>query len=421
MAHRAYTPQDAYALINALAKEVTGGQSTIQAYDPSSFVSVGETILAYGTENVLNAIGMLAGRRLADVRPYKSQFSAVRAENTGIFTQLKGTINYYSDGALADGSTNNQISTNLADGFDNGTNPSGGSNQSQGGMWEQHQPKIAELWFCGSSTWQAALTKYENQLQIAFRSEEEFMSFWSGVLTEKANDIETQKEVFDRTAVLNYIAGVYDMGSDMPGSSLNLTAAYNAEFGTSYTTQQLLSTYLTEFAEFYAAKVKEISNLMTNRSEKYHWSIPKTVGNVTYKVLRHTPKANQKMMILESFWDKVESRVKPQVFNDQYISFGNFTPVTFWQNENDPAAIKVTPAIPNTANPTEQKAGSQVNLSYVLGFIYDDRAIMTDYQLETVATTPLEARKLYRTTWWTFRRNMINNFSHKGVIFYMAD
>lgn len=421
MAHRAYTPKDAYALINALASEVTGGKSTIQAYDPSSFVSVGETILSYGTENVMNAIGMLAGKRLADVRPYKSQFDAIRAENTGIFTQLKGTINYYSSVALPDGSTNNQNTTNLAEGFDNGTNPLGGSAQSTTSMWEQHQPKIAELWFCGSSTWQDALTKYENQLQIAFRNESEFMNFWSGVLTEKMNDIETQKESFDRTALLNYMAGIYDMDSNMPGSQINLTKAYNDEFGTSYTTEQLLTTYLSEFSMFFASKVKEISNFMTNRSENYHWGIPKSFGDVTHKVLRHTPKANQKMFLLQSFWDKIETRVRPQIFNEQYISFGKFTPVTFWQNENDPSAIKVTPAIPKVADPTEQTAGSQVALSMVIGCIFDDRAVMTDYQLETVATTPLEARKLYRTTWWTFRRNMINNFSHKGVLLYMED
>ena len=421
MAHRSYTHKDAYALINALAKEVTGGKATIQAYDPSSFVSVGETVLSYGTENVLNAIGILAGKRLADVRPYKSQFDAIRVENTGIFTQLKGTINYYSSDALPDGSTNTQLFTNLADGFDNGTNPSSGTAQSTGDQWVQSAPKVAELWFCGSSVWQDCLTKYENQLQIAFRSEDEFMNFWAGVMTEKMNDIETQKEAFDRTAVLNYMAGIYDLDSNMPNSKVNLTKAYNDEFGTSYTTAQLLGEHLTEFSMFFASKIKEISNFMTNRSENYHWAIPKTISGVTYKVLRHTPKANQKMLLLQSFWDKVESRVKPQIFNEQYISFGKFTPVTFWQNENDPSAIDVKPAIPKVANPTEQTAGTRVQLSVVLGCIFDDRAIATDYQLESATSTPLEARKHYRNLWWTFRRNMINNFSHKGVLLYMED
>lgn len=419
---REYNHQDAYALINALAAEITGGQATIQAYDPSSFVSVGETILGYDHENIMNAIGILAGKRLADVRPYKSQFDAIRAENSGIFTQLKGTINYYSKVALPDGSTNNQLTTNLADGFDNGTNPTNlGVAQSTGSMWEQHTPMVAELWFAGSSTWQDALTRYENQLQNAFRNEDEFMNFWSGVLTEKQNDIETQKEAFDRMALLNYMAGIYEMSSDMPGSAINLTAEYNAEFGSTYTTEQLQTTYLVQFSEWLTGKLKDISDFMENRSENYHWAIPKTVGADTLKVLRHTPKANQKMFILKSFWNKVQARVMPEIFNDQYISFGNFTGVTFWQNENDPSAIKVKPAIPDTSDPTEQTAGSTVSLANVVGVIFDDRAVMTDYQLETVATTPLEARKLYRTTWWTFRRNAINNFSHKGVLLYMAD
>ncbi len=419
---RRYNPKDAYALINALAEEITGQQASVQAVDTSTFVSVGETILQNTTENILNAITRLAGRRMADVRPYKSQFVKLRAENSGIYSNIKGTINYYAQPALADGSDNTDLFTNLAAGFDNGKNPTNlGVDQSTASMWEQHPAMVAELWFAGSSTWQDCITRYEDQLQSAFKDEQSFMEFWSGVITEKQNDIETQKEAFDRMAVLNYIAGIIDMDSDMPGSQINMTSLFNTTFGTTYTTAQLLSTYLTEFSTFLAETIKNVSGYLEDRSANYHWSIPKTVGANTYYVLRHTPKANQKFLMLESFWNAVEARVKPAIFNDQYLSYGNFIPVKYWQNENNVAAIDVTPAIPDTSDPTEQTAGDEVELSYVLGVIFDEKALVTDYQLEDTATTPLEARKHYRNTWMTFRRNAINNFSHKGVVFYMAD
>ena len=65
--------------------------------------------------------------------------------------------------------------------------------------------------------------------------------------------------------------------------------------------------------------------------------------------------------------------------------------------------------------------GSKVNLDYVLGILYDEDALMTDFQLESTATTPLEARKHYRNIWYSFAKNAINDYTENAVIFYMAD
>ena len=68
-----------------------------------------------------------------------------------------------------------------------------------------------------------------------------------------------------------------------------------------------------------------------------------------------------------------------------------------------------------------QVAGSAVSLDYVLGILYDEDAIMTDFQLESSATTPLEARKRYRNIWWSFAKNAINDFTENAIIFTMED
>lgn len=417
---RVSTHQDAYTLINALYEEITGQKSTIVAQDTSSFISVGETILTYGTEKILNGVGIVSGKRMADNRPYTSQFIKVRAENSGIYTTIKGTINYYASKALEDGSINQTGGLiNFKEGFDNGYNPDAyGQAQSAGSMWEQHPAKVVNFWFSGSSTWQDCITRYDDQIQQAFRSEEDFLNFWQGVMVEKGSDIEQQKEAFDRASVLNFMAGIYDLSSDMVGSAVNLTSEFNNTFGTNYSSDQLLSTYIVEFSEFLASKIKDISDAMTDRSTGMHWTVPTTAGDV---ILRHTPKANQNMLFSSIVWNKVGTLVKPQVFNPDYLDIGNFTPVRFWQNEQIPLAIDVTPAIPDTTTPTAQTTGNRVQLGKVLGLIYDDRALLTDYQLEDVSTTEKEARKHYRNTWFTFRRNAINNFTHKAVLLYMAD
>ena len=416
---RTLTTKDAYQIINLLVREATGQDATIQAVDPSTFVSVGETVLATGVENTLNALSLVLGRTFAAVRPYNAKFASLNAINSGLYANRIRKISFYAREAVIDGAENTDLKTNFADGYDNGSN--GGA--SAPSMWEQNQPLPLEMNFAGSSEWQTVTTVYEKQLQVAFRSPEDFAAFVNGIMTEKGNDIESEKEAFNRMTVLNAMAGVYDLSSYMDGSAVNLTTQFNSDNSTSYTTSQLLTTYFTEFLEWFVAYVKILSNRMTNRSKKYHWSPTKTISGVTYDILRHTPKDRQKMLMLNDFWIKAEAQVKPQVFNEQYLSFGNFEGVDFWQNEYDVSAIDITPAIPDAAgsNSGLQTAGTRVQLDYVLGFLFDEDAMMVDYQFDSATTTPLEARKHYRNLWWTFRKNSIVDFTENMILLYMAD
>lgn len=413
---RVLTTKDAYSIINLLVKEATGQDATIQAVDSSTFVSAGETLLATGTENVLNAISLVVGKTLVASRPYTAKLATIQALNTGAYTHRFRKISVLSKYAVIDGASNTDLKTNLAEGYDNGSN----SGASAASMWEQHKPVVAEFNFAGSSEWQYAITWYEYQLKTAFRSESEFIDFWTGIMTEAANDMECEREAFRRMTLLNFIAGLYDLNS-VNGSAINMTAAYNAKFGTTLTTQQLQTTHLTEFLEFFVSEIKTISNNLTNRSKKYHWSPSQTIGSTQYELLRHTPKAKQKMIMIERFWNDAEAQVMPAIFNPQYLDVKNFETIQFWQNENEPYKISVTPAIPDTQTPTAQTAGSAVTLNCVLGILFDEDAILTDMQLETSEVTPLEARKHYRNTWYTFAKNAINDFTENAVLFYMAD
>lgn len=416
MAARTLTARDCHALMNLLVKEATGQDATIQVVDSSTFVSAGEQVLATGTENVLNALSLVLGRTFMAVRPYNAKLALINAVNTGEYTHRMRKISFYSREAQASGDWNTQSFTNLADGFTNGQNIDDGTAQSTKSMWEQNQPVPLEINFAGQSVWQDSTTIYEYQLQQAFRSEGEFADFVSGIMTERGNDIESQKEAFNRMTILNFMAGVYDL--NQTGSVVNLTKAFNDEFGTSYTSAQLRTTYLKEFCMFLAAKIKIDSDMLTNRSEKAHW-VPAKEG---YTLLRHTPKDRQRLMLYNPLMIKTQSYVFPELFNEQYLKMENYEGVMFWQNENDPSAIKVTPAIPNLVTPAAgQTAGDTVALDYVVGMLYDVDALMIDYQLERSATTPLEARKGYRNMWWTFSKNAINDFTENAIIYVMED
>lgn len=416
---------DGYAIINAMAAEMFGQNATIQAIDESTFVSVGESVLQSGIENVIDTLSLVCSRDLIAIRPYKAKFRLINELDSGMFANRIRKISYYAKNAVPTGASNTQLfAENLGEGFDNGVHYDSSTppvQQSVESMWLQSAPVVYQAWFGGGIEWQYPYTLYESALKSAFRSGEEWAKFLNGFLVSAANDIESEKEAFSRLTVLNMIAGVADLTADMPGSFVNLTTGFNTKFGTSYTTAVILQQHFAEFLAYFVATVKTVSDKMENRSTLYHWSPTKTVNGVSYVLPRQTKKADQRMMMISEFWNDAEALVLPQIFNDQYLKLDQFEKIDYWQNINDPTAVKVTPAIPDTSDPSAQIAGSAVNLAKVLGVIYDRDAIMVDFHLEDVSSTPKEARKHYRTVWNTINKNPLNDFTENIVVLYMAD
>lgn len=426
---RLLTTKDVYGVVNAMVEDLTGQTAAASASvrDTSTFISAGELILSYPMENVLNSLGILMGKIFVAARPYKGRWDLINSISTGEFTHRMEKISFYSQKALPSGAFNTDLFTNLAPGFTNGQNPDANDDpQSTKSMWEQHPGIPLAMYFGGSSTWQECITMYEIQLQAAFRKGPgEFNEFISGMLVEHENDIELQKEAFRNAIVLNHIAGVIDLASDMNGSAVNLTYEFNQKYGTSYTSAELRSTYLKEFLAFMVARIKNDSRLLSHKSVNYHWSPDKQVNGVDYALLRHTPRNRQKIFMYQPLWTDAEAMVLPEIFNDEYLSIDNYEGVDYWQFENKPAAIDVTPAIPDTDSTSstfgEQIKGAEVDLDYVVGCIFDTDAMMADFQIDSAASSPLEARKRYRNIWLTIAKNGINDFTEKAIVYYMAD
>lgn len=416
---RTLTPKDAHALMNLMLRQATGEQA-ITVTDTSSFISAGELIIATGMENVTNSVSIVLNRLIVASRAYNARMRIVRADEVGSYSNRARKISFYSQNALPDGSHNTDLFTNLAAGYTSGEN-GGASTKSQ---WEQHPAMPLEMNFAGTNVWQHCITMYEDQLKIAFRNENEFNRFVSGYLQEHANDIEQEREGFFRILLLNRIAMTFDMASDMPGALVDLTTEFNTFYNTSYTSAQLRSTYLKEFLAFMTATIKMYSDFLENRSVNYHWSVPKTVGGDTFNILRHTPKADQRLALYAPLFRMAESLVLPEIFNPQYLSISNYEPVTFWQAERQRAGINVTPAIIET-DPTDPAygttiKGTAVSEDYIVGVLFDRDAVFGELQLDRADSTPLEARKHYRNVWNTFAKNGVSDPTENFIVFYMS-
>ena len=242
--------------------------------------------------------------------------------------------------------------------------------------------------------------------------------------------------------LLNKIAGTIDLANYQEaedittdfthGGVINLTAAFNSKFGTSYTSEQLRTTYLKDFLAFFVSEFKLVSKYMTERTNKYHMTFDRTETetdpvsgeevNVTYQILRHTPYDRQRVYLYSPLFTEAEALVLPEIFNPEYLDIKTqYQEVTYWQSQSNRAAINVTPAIPDPITPSAQIAGDPVNVSYVVGMITDVDGLMTNWQVEVARSTNVEARKGYRNIWTTFLRNNINDFSENCVVFIMED
>ena len=418
---RTLTPKDGYQLMNELVRQATG-QAANAVIDASTFVSAGETILATQRENVLNALSIVLGRTFAAVRPYRARLISLNAINSGVYTNRFRKISYYTKDALPSGYFNTDLNTNFAEGYTAGNN-GGASTKSQ---YEQHPAMPLEMNFGGSTTWQDCITYYEDKLEAAFKDVESFNAFIEGILVIHGNLIEHQKESWNRMTLLSAVAArnYLEANSITNGCVINLTSAFNTFFGTSYTSAQLRSTYLKEFLEFMTAKIKETSDRFTEDGTDYHDPMTKTVGGVTYNILRHTPKNSQKLLLFGPLWRLAESIVMPEIFNDSYLKLDSqFEPVEFWQsNDSDVNRSKVVfnGAYYDSVS-GEQKATGTQTIDYLVGVLFDEDAIMTDVQLEKTMTSAPEARKGFRNTWNTFSFNAISDQTEKMTIFIMAD
>ena len=415
---RTLTPQDAHVIMGELVKQATG-QKVLTSVDSSNFVSVGEKVLATGTENVINSLSVVLGRTFMAVRPYNAKLKIINTLNSAMFTNRIRKISVYNKLPKADGYFNTDLFTNLKNGYTNGQNTQADPKSTKS-QWEQNQPIVSERNFCGTSVWDDCLTIYENQLKIAFQNEEEFTRFMNGIMTEKMNDIEMQKEAFNRLCMLNEICMVYDMSANMKGSVVNLTKEFNTKYGTTHTSEELRTTYLKDFLAFMVSTIKNTSDFMTEKSVNYHWTDDKTVDGETYVLTRQTPKDRQKLLMYQPLFTEATAMVLPEIFNDKYLKIENYEGVNYWQSIETKASVKGTPAIVDTTTGA-QKAGTAVELDYVVGLLYDTDAMMIDYQLERSASTPVEARKGYRNIWWTFAKNIINDPTENAVLFIMKD
>lgn len=391
------TPVDVYKIVNDMNSQMFGTKD-IEVIDATSFVSVGEKMLRSGTENIMNAMAVTFMTNYFPNTPYIGKVKIIdeTSERWGAITLE--TVPLHQDEEASE-DTNTDLNANQ---FDDGNSID---------MYKIKKPKVVQLKFYGTKKEQNHITRLDDQLSQSLRSAEEFGQFYVSVMTEFRNDIEQAMEAGRRLAICNYIAGVYAMGL----YEVDLTQEYNKEHGTSYTGLQLRTSNAKNFVPWFVAYVQNLSDCMTERSTLYH-------ANFTGQdILRFSPKEYQKFIMLNSFWKQAQTTVLSTVFNEKYLKIDDVEFVNYWQSIKNPEQIKIKPNILDPATGKSKDADTNVELPYVLGCIFDRRAVGVNYQFTKTITTPVNAAGDYYNTYVHYRKNYWNNYTHNGVVFVMGE
>lgn len=394
-----FQPQDVYELINSLVNQATG-RTDLVATDTTTFTAVGETILRTGTENTLNAISTMVADTIFSTRPYRAKFESLYFPQRRWGDIVRKLVPLSLDLEASQDWNTNLNSQQLADG-------------NSIDMYKIRAPKAIQLNFIGTKVLQSHITRFRDQLSQAFTSEAEFMQFINSVMTEYANQMESQKEARSRATLLNYMAGLYAQNST--GSVVDLTAEYNKKYGTEYTREELLTTYLTSFMQFFVSYVNVLSDRLTDRTANYH-------ANLTgyQPIIHHTPKRFQRMFMYGPMFKEAEASVFSEIFHPMYLELGgNIEMVNYWQSQSDPTSISVKP---NTLNVTtgESTDGEEVNLDYVVGVIFDREACGVMPQFDYASATPFNSAGGYWNLFNHWRFNSVVDYTENGVLFYMG-
>ena len=399
------TPTDVYGIVNAMSAEMFGQNNTLTAFNTSTFATVGEAMLRTGYENTVGALSSVIGKTIIAARPYRGKFRIIMKvpQEFGLITRK---ISFYATKLEESNDWNTDINaTQIVDGAS--IDP-----------WTITKTYPLEINFVGLKVTQKNYTIFRYQLKQAFKDEASFGSFVSGLLVRIANDLEVMMDAENRLQVLNAIGATYNVGAAR--QKVNLTAAFNAFYGTTYTATQLLSTYFDELMKFFVMRIKSDMSLMEEENELFHiYPAKNDDGGNALSLTRHTAPADRRLLLYMPRIRQAEATIFPSLFDSSYLRLDQFEGVEYWQNPNVPEAVSVTPNQLNTTT-GQSENGSAVALDHVFALLFDRDALVTSVHVEDVLTSPVNNKGSYYNVTYHWGKDHMLDQTENMILYYLA-
>ena len=335
----------AYQILNAIQQQATG-ETSIAATNHEEFVSIAQKVLASGYEPVMNAVSTVLTRTLIAVRPYNRKFGGLEASSDrwgAWFRKLSyGDIDVEEDKAYT-----------VVDG------------QSIDPFVFKKVP-VLETKYLGANTRQWTYSIPQDVMRSAFQSEQALVDWVSGLALHMSNLREQYFEDEARATLVALMLARSASESGTPSGVVHLVTEYNTAINASpaYTLADLMAPdKIRAFYQFVIGRIAGISRMMEERSQLFQNSV------TGYRIMRHTPKADQRLYLLAEVMETIATQVNANTFNEEFLKLPEHELVSFWQAIDTPMSISGTPPVLNADGTLG--TGSATSESAVLGIIMD--------------------------------------------------
>lgn len=393
------------SVLNSIHRQATGVDA-LTPTDTKEFISMAQATLQTGYDPVMSAISQVLGRTIFAIRPYNRKFAGLQVDNQrwGYITRK---INIADKPFIAD----DRILLTEGSSVD---------------QYIVNKPEILQTNFYGQNVYSKMYTIFKDQLDCAFRNEDEFRQFLSMVTQNASDMIEQAHENTARACVCNFIAGKYS-NQNSTENVVHLLTEYNTESGMS---PALTSTTVYQpanfkpFMQWVYARVAKLASMMTERSTLFHANVTNFggtesggtwTGGVDKTLMRHTPYDKLKVYMLSDYRYKTEAQVLADTYHDNYLRYADVETVNFWQAIKSPDQINVKPVWINAGGEYED-AGSAVSMSDVFGVMFDEDALGYTVMNQWAQATPFNARGGYTNMFYHFTDRYWNDATENGIV-----
>lgn len=399
------TFEDISTVLNSIMSQATG-KTDIVATNTQQFVAQADITLKTGYDRVLGAISQVIDKTVYSQRPYKRKFAS-------LYKNSQEWGNHVRKLQMVDSDFESDDRTPLTDG-------------QTVDMYKVNKGKVRQTNFYGGQTYQFSRTYFKDQLDQAFRSPDELARFISMYTQNMSDVIEQAHENLARMCVCNYVGAKHhwqyrvDSPSTDPWTAdkvggtheIKLLTMYNTETG-----QTLKSTDLKKpnnYAPFYRwaiAKILTYSDMMTERSIMFNIRINKE------GYPRHSPKAMQKLFLYSPEVRQIETQVEATTFHNEFLKFGAFERVNFWQSIETQANVSLEKVGLTLPTGTVLTSAQNVNVNNVFAVLVDTEAVGYTMINEWSSTTPFNSRGGYSNVFYHFTDRYWNDLTEFGLVF----
>lgn len=386
----ALTFNDIAIVLNQVVTQATG-QASLVATNTSDFVTVAQTGLLSGYDNLMGAISQVLSKTIISQRAYSRKFKGLEADSIRWGNHVR-KINY----------------------IDRAWQSPGRLPIVNGVAVDDQKPildDVIQTNFYGQNDYEIQWTLYSNQLDVALKSPDEFGAFVTGKLANISNQVEQKHESMARMILANMIAGIITINNS--DQIVHLLTEYNTQTGLTLTSTTVYDpANYPAFIKWVYGRIAKASSMLTERSIIYHQNV---TGS---EIARHTPYENQLVYLYAGERYAIESRVLADVFHDNYLKLADTESVNFWQSIGTPDEINILPTYMKTDGSLDQP-GSAVNQSKIFGIIADQEALGYTICNQRTTNAAYNGEGEYQNFWLKFTDRYWNDFTENAVIFLL--